>query len=150
MEWEERDSSKMSLLSHCIAGSCAGIVEHLALYPVDTLKTHLQASGSSKLSFSKTARILVVEEGLLRFYKGANVAGLGCIPAHSGQFAVYEMLKDKLDFKNQNFNVASTLFIGGASTFAHDFFQSPADLIKQRLQLCKNLTARKVLSDLIN
>ena len=49
MEWEERDSS-ISLFKHCIAGkfnfsnilgSIAGMVEHLALYPVDTIKTHL-------------------------------------------------------------------------------------------------------------
>ncbi|MFM7853615.1 MAG: MC/SLC25 family protein [Flammeovirgaceae bacterium] len=28
-------------MRHCIAGSIAGISEHLTLYPIDTLKTHL-------------------------------------------------------------------------------------------------------------
>jgi len=37
MEWEERDES-VPFLKHCIAGSCAGIMEHMGLYPVDTLK----------------------------------------------------------------------------------------------------------------
>lgn len=30
----------------------------------------------------------------------------------------------------------------------HDFFITPADAIKQRMQLCKNLTFRKALSDI--
>lgn len=37
MEWEERDES-VPFLKHCIAGSCAGIMEHMGLYPIDTLK----------------------------------------------------------------------------------------------------------------
>lgn len=40
--------------------------------------------------------------------------------------------------------------IGAVSTFAHDFFGTPADIVKQRLQLCKHLTARKVVYDIIN
>jgi hypothetical protein len=38
MEWEERDVDSMSFIKHCFAGSCAGIMEHMGLYPVDTLK----------------------------------------------------------------------------------------------------------------
>lgn len=41
MDWEERDTSQISMLKHCFAGSLAGVVEHLAMYPFDTLKTHL-------------------------------------------------------------------------------------------------------------
>jgi solute carrier family 25 (mitochondrial iron transporter), member 28/37 len=37
MEWEERDES-VPFFKHCIAGSCAGIMEHMGLYPMDTLK----------------------------------------------------------------------------------------------------------------
>ena len=41
LEWEERDAAHITLMRHCIAGSIAGISEHLTLYPIDTLKTHL-------------------------------------------------------------------------------------------------------------
>ena len=108
MDWEERDSS-VSLLNHCIAGkfnfnnfkgSCAGIVEHLALYPVDTIKTHLQVATHKRLRFINTAKILHQEEGLLRFWKGANVVASGCIPSHSAQFGIYEILKEKWNFSN--------------------------------------------------
>eukprot|EP01029_Cantina_marsupialis_P009478 TRINITY_DN2205_c1_g1_i1.p1 TRINITY_DN2205_c1_g1~~TRINITY_DN2205_c1_g1_i1.p1 ORF type:complete len:351 (+),score=84.72 TRINITY_DN2205_c1_g1_i1:110-1162(+) len=47
-DWEEWDPSKGSFVHHMIAGSCAGLMEHAAMFPVDTLKTHLQATGSIK------------------------------------------------------------------------------------------------------
>lgn len=111
----------------------AGVVEHLALYPVDTLKTHLQAMGSKKINSVRTAQILYHEEGILRFWKGANIAASGCIPAHACQFTVYEYLKEFTQFRNEGFNVYSTMMIGAASTFAHDIFQAPADVVKQRM-----------------
>jgi len=77
---------------HMIAGSCAGVMEHLGMYPVDTVKTHIQASGRN-LSFSKTARILYKDEGLIRFWKGAPMMAMGCVPAHASYFLSYERLK---------------------------------------------------------
>ena len=116
-------------------------MEHLAFYPVDTIKTHMQASGSN-LTFLRTGRILWREEGTLRFWKGANVVASGCIPAHAAQFGVYELLKDSMSMKNEEFDVFRNLVIGASTTFAHDFFLTPSDVLKQRMQLCKNLTAR--------
>jgi hypothetical protein len=37
-EWEEYDPSKGSFLSHMIAGSSAGVAEHIVMFPVDTYK----------------------------------------------------------------------------------------------------------------
>ena len=89
--------------------------------------------GTSKISSIRTAQILYHEEGIFRFWKGANVIASGCIPAHASQFVLYEKLKHYLRFNNETFNIYSTMFIGAASTFAHDFFQAPADVIKQRM-----------------
>ena len=69
-------------MSFIIIGSLAGIMEHLALYPVDTIKTHMQAGGSN-LGFIRTSKILLKEEGFFRFWKGANVVASGVIPAHA-------------------------------------------------------------------
>ena len=104
-------------------------MEHLSLYPVDTLKTHLQSS-SNTLSFTTTAKVLYKEEGLLRFWKGANVVASGCVPAHGAQFVIYEYLQEKLNFHNEQYNMLSTMLIGASTTFAHDFFITPSDVIK--------------------
>jgi len=42
LEWEEWDG-KSPFLHHCLAGSIAGISEHVLLYPFDTIKTHMQS-----------------------------------------------------------------------------------------------------------
>ena len=123
-------------------------MEHLGLYPVDTLKTHMQASGSH-ISLSKTARILYKEEGFLRFWHGANVVASGCIPAHAAQFSVYEFLKAKLDCNHERYEFFNTMFIGACSTLAHDFFIAPSDVIKQRLQLCQNLSTSQALKNMM-
>jgi solute carrier family 25 iron transporter 28/37 len=104
-------------------------MEHLGLYPVDTLKTHMQAGGSN-ISLARTARILYKEEGFLRFWKGANVVASGCVPAHAGQFGVYELLKEKLECNHEKYEFANTMLIGACSTLAHDFFIAPSDVIK--------------------
>jgi solute carrier family 25 iron transporter 28/37 len=95
------------------------------------------------------AKILYKDEGILRFWKGANVIASGCIPAHGAQFVSYEILKEKVNFKNQRFDLLQTMGIGAATTFAHDFFITPADIVKQRLQLCKSLTASQCISNII-
>lgn len=37
-DWEEWDPSKGSFVHHMIAGSAAGVVEHVAIFPIDTVK----------------------------------------------------------------------------------------------------------------
>jgi len=43
---------------------------------------------------------------------------------------LYEYLKEKLNYKNEEFQMIKTMSIGGASTFAHDFFNTPCDVVK--------------------
>ena len=73
------------------------------------------------------ASILYKDEGLLRFWHGAQVMASGCVPAHASYFLMYEHLKLYLNFDNDSLNFRSTLTIGGLTTFAHDFFITPAD-----------------------
>ena len=40
-EWEEWDG-KSPFWVHCVAGSLAGVAEHTLVYPLDTVRTHLQ------------------------------------------------------------------------------------------------------------
>ena len=44
-DWEEWDG-KSPFLHHCIAGSLAGLTEHTIVYPLDTIRTHIQACAS--------------------------------------------------------------------------------------------------------
>lgn len=67
------------------------------------------------------------------FFKGADVMAYGCIPAHAAQFLLYEYLKEKTNYCDQSFNFFHSMAIGASTTFAHDFFIAPSDVIKQRM-----------------
>jgi solute carrier family 25 iron transporter 28/37 len=131
-----------------LAGSCAGVVEHVGMFPVDTVKTHMQAAEASgtRLNFKEIVRTLYKEEGLFRFMNGAQVMAMGCVPAHASYFLLYEHLKIWFKLDHSEFNFTKTAAIGTCTTFLHDFFITPADVVKQRLQLCKHMTAMQALN----
>lgn len=85
-------------------GSCAGIVEHCCMFPLDTIKTHMQAS-RGKLGFFEASKTLLKEEGALRMWKGSHVMALGCIPSHASYFLAYENLKLWLSLNNEEYDI---------------------------------------------
>ncbi|PIN26339.1 Mitochondrial carrier protein MRS3/4 [Handroanthus impetiginosus] len=122
-----------------IAGSIAGSVEHMAMFPVDTLKTRMQAiSSSSKTPSSITLRqslgSIMKLEGLKGFYRGIAAMGLGAGPAHAVYFSVYESCKKFLSSGNPNNSMAHAAS-GVFATVASDAVLTPMDVVKQRLQL---------------
>jgi solute carrier family 25 iron transporter 28/37 len=64
-DWEEWDPSRGSFVHHMIAGSCAGVAEHVLMFPLDTYKTHLQFAAASKAA---------AENGLLGVASAARTA----------------------------------------------------------------------------
>ncbi|KAL6987889.1 hypothetical protein U1Q18_013635 [Sarracenia purpurea var. burkii] len=121
-----------------IAGSIAGSVEHMAMFPVDTLKTRMQAIGSSCPSATVNLRqslgsILKIE-GPAVLYRGIAAMGLGAGPAHAVYFSVYEWCKKTLSAGNPN-NSAAHAASGVFATVASDAVITPMDMVKQRLQL---------------
>ena len=43
LEWEER-SEDVDFKTHMIAGSIAGLSEHVLILPIDNIKTHIQTT----------------------------------------------------------------------------------------------------------
>ncbi|KAL3531654.1 hypothetical protein ACH5RR_005175 [Cinchona calisaya] len=123
-----------------VAGSIAGSVEHMVVFPIDTLKTRMQAIGSSSSykAPSPTLRQSFVSimqiEGLGGFYRGIAAMGLGAGPAHAVYFSVYELCKKNFTAGNPNNSIAHALS-GVFATVASDAVITPMDVVKQRLQL---------------
>lgn len=120
---------------HAVCGSAAGVMEHLALFPLDTLKTRLQcgwcycrklAATPALDSLNCISTMSVPKSQLYQnLFRGCNVIAVGCIPAHIMYFSVYETMK-----KHGSVGVA-----GAMATLCHDVVLTPADVIKQRLQI---------------
>lgn len=120
-----------------VAGSIAGSVEHMAMFPIDTVKTHMQALGScpiKSVGVRQALTSILKSEGPLGLYRGIGAMGLGAGPAHAVYFSMYEICKKFLSGGNPN-NSAAHAASGVFATVASDAVFTPMDMVKQRLQL---------------
>ncbi|OMO97650.1 Mitochondrial carrier protein [Corchorus olitorius] len=122
-----------------IAGSIAGSIEHMAMFPVDTLKTRMQALGASSCSVQhvgvrQALGSILKLEGPSGLYRGIAAMGLGAGPAHAVYFSVYELSKQVLSRGDPNNSIAHAAS-GVVATITSDAVLTPMDMVKQRLQL---------------
>ncbi|BES94681.1 unnamed protein product [Nesidiocoris tenuis] len=124
-------------LTHMVAGAMAGIIEHIIMFPLDTIKTRMQSmalKGNTTITgvFRDTIRN---EGGFRRTLRGFQISFLGDGPGHAVYFASYELLKDLLvSSDSMNKHVAYAMS-GMLSTVMRDGIMTPADSIKQRIQM---------------
>ncbi|WCJ34790.1 Mitochondrial substrate carrier family protein [Euphorbia peplus] len=124
-----------------IAGSIAGSVEHMAMFPVDTIKTHMQALTScpiKSVSVTHAFRSILQSQGPSAFYRGIGAMGLGAGPAHAVYFSVYEVCKKRFSGDNPGNSLAHA-GSGVCATVCSDAVLTPMDMVKQRLQLGNNV-----------
>ncbi|KAL4295613.1 hypothetical protein GQ457_12G008570 [Hibiscus cannabinus] len=121
-----------------IAGSIAGTVEHMAMFPLDTLKTRMQALGTScpvqPFGVRQALGSILKLEGASGLYRGIAAMGLGAGPAHAVYFSVYELSKQILSRGDPNNSMAHAAS-GVVATVTSDMVFTPMDMVKQRLQL---------------
>lgn len=120
-----------------VAGSVAGCAEHMAMFPVDTIKTRMQALGSCPIKTVgvRTAlRSILQSDGLAGLYRGIAAMGLGAGPSHAVYFSVYEFCKKNFSGGNPNNHLAYAMS-GVCATVMSDAVLTPMDMVKQRLQL---------------
>mmetsp|Transcript_22810 Transcript_22810/g.31589 ORF Transcript_22810/g.31589 Transcript_22810/m.31589 type:complete len:341 (-) Transcript_22810:281-1303(-) len=141
LEWEDWDPEKGSFAVHMVAGSCAGVVEHCSMYPIDTLKTHVQCHkprqecSSRFICRSFSAIDFIQKQGVLRLWRGVNTMILGCIPAHAAYFSVVELCKESFGVNRPGHHPLAAAATGAIASVFHDGIMTPLDVVKQRLQL---------------
>ncbi|KAH8417864.1 hypothetical protein KR222_007408 [Zaprionus bogoriensis] len=118
------------------AGALAGILEHIVMYPLDSVKTRMQSltSPTAHLNILGTLQNMISREGLMRPIRGASAVVLGAGPAHSLYFGVYEMTKEALT-KFTSHNHLNYVISGSLATLVHDAISNPTEVIKQRMQM---------------
>mmetsp|Transcript_66643 Transcript_66643/g.171547 ORF Transcript_66643/g.171547 Transcript_66643/m.171547 type:complete len:297 (+) Transcript_66643:106-996(+) len=114
------------------AGAVAGTVVEAALFPLDTVKTRLQAGVGSLGS-------LCAARGARSVYSGVGLSSAGSIPASALFFGTYEYSKDHCG------NVMLASVLGEVVACG---VRVPVDLMKQRMQTGLVLTAREALREL--
>ncbi|KAM7513724.1 hypothetical protein LguiA_003858 [Lonicera macranthoides] len=112
-----------TLFEGFIAGGTAGVVVETALYPIDTIKTRLQAvRGGGQ----------IVLKGLYSGLAG-NIAGV--LPASALFVGVYEPTKQKLlKIVPENLSAIAHLTAGAVGGVAASLIRVPTEVVKQRMQ----------------
>jgi len=70
-----------------------------------------------------------------RLWRGVHSLAIGCVPAHAAYFSVYELAKSKFGANEPGHHPMAAAGAGILSVAVHDSVMTPADMIKQRLQL---------------
>lgn len=129
----------LTFYGHMVAGAAAGIGEHVAMYPVDTVKTRMQAlahPGQQLHSSVVTAlRNVLRREGMGGLYRGVAAMALGAGPSHALYFASYEAAKQLYGGNREGHHPLATAAAGATATIVNDGCMTPWDVVKQRMQV---------------
>ena len=110
-----------SYLTCLLSGGCAGMVVDVALFPLDTLKTRLQAPEG----FLKAG-------GFSNIYRGLLSAFVGSAPGAALFFATYETSKRRLPFDRDS--PLNALTAAGVAECMACLVRVPTENIKQKMQ----------------
>lgn len=142
MELEVIDYESLPTTSTAVqmaGGAVAGVMEHCIVYPLDSVKTRMQslspAPAARYRGVSDALWRMVRQEGALRPVRGMSAVVVGAGPAHALYFASYENLRDKLQRARLLPHALAPAAAGVAATLIHDAIMTPADVVKQRMQM---------------
>lgn len=140
---QEPQYGGLSFVSHMLAGAVAGVSEHVAMYPMDTIKTRMQALGhpGQRLRGSTVPRAVaavIKREGIAGLYGGVGVTTWAAGPAHALYFATYELAKQGLGGNAAGHHPMATAVAGSVATIVNDGIMTPSDVVKQRLQVANS------------
>ena len=103
LEWEEWKPTEISFRRHMLAGSVAGLAEHITMFPVDTIKTHVQCQrcgSNSPMQTWNCASRIIGNNGLFSLWRGVSAMFAGCIPGQ--EFLVSIIFAITVEFQLQS------------------------------------------------
>lgn len=136
--------STSPLPQHMFAGACAGIMEHIVMYPVDCVKVSFVNSTFNSLFKTRMQCLrpvgcsnypglltglyrLILQEGVPGSLKGSGAVIWGAGPAHAAYFGCYEKMKSTLATAPIGSTHVNHMIAGTCATLLHDAIMTPAD-----------------------
>lgn len=93
----EHSTPRLSNLELAFSGAVAGVLAWVSTFPIDCIKTRVQAQEqSSSGGMSAAARDIYQQGGGRAFWRGVGATVLRAIPVNATLFVVYEVTKDSL------------------------------------------------------
>lgn len=131
-----------------LVGAVAGVVGTSAIFPLDMVKTRLQAAGQvgSSIKYNGVLdciRQMYAKEGVRGFYRGlaANLAGV--TPEKAIKLAVNEKMREILEEDDGSVTPFNQVLAGGSAGFCQVVATNPMEITKLRVQLQATLPAEE-------
>ncbi|GAW83781.1 mitochondrial carrier protein [Plasmodium gonderi] len=114
----------MEHLSNLVTGALAGIAVDTVLYPIDSIKTNIQAKKSLSVYDIK------------KLYTGILPTLVGTVPASAFFYCFYELSKKLLTEKNENISKTSLYLIStSVAEITAGAVRFPFEIVKQNMQV---------------
>lgn len=146
------DDESLSPFQHMAAGALAGMTEHMAMFPVDTIKTRMQSyvglRDFGNLGMMNTTRAIISTDGIAALWRGVGAVAISAGPAHALYFSTYEAVRKVLaptQKHDGDVHPAATAVAGACATIIADGIMTPLDVVKQRMQLTGRSTYQSVI-----
>jgi len=143
---ENKKKLTIPMSQKLIVGGVAGVVGTSCIFPLDTIKTRLQAAGQpgSKLKYSSPldcARKVHAEAGIRGFYRGLGANLTGVTPEKAIKIAVNERVREMLEAPDGSIQLYQEVFAGGTAGFLQVVATNPMEIVKLRMQMQATLPA---------
>ncbi|SCV00697.1 LANO_0F08152g1_1 [Lachancea nothofagi CBS 11611] len=120
-----------------LLGSIAGCIGATAVYPIDLVKTRMQAQrnfSQYKNTFDCLAKI-ISREGIRGIYSGLGPQLIGVSPEKAIKLTVNDYVRRQLMDKSQRLTLPLEILSGAAAGMCQVVFTNPLEVVKIRLQV---------------
>ncbi|KAG8992364.1 ADP/ATP carrier protein [Tulasnella sp. 427] len=145
---------QLTPFGHALAGALGGVFSNAAVYPLDTVKTRIQAAGEKNKGSNAQAptvlqllRKILRDEGFLGYYKGFGASMLNTFSMQYAYFFFYSFVRGsylkRLSKKHPNqklppLSAAMELILGAIAGALAQVFTIPVAVIATRQQLAED------------
>ncbi|SMN19077.1 similar to Saccharomyces cerevisiae YPR021C AGC1 Mitochondrial amino acid transporter, acts both as a glutamate uniporter and as an aspartate-glutamate exchanger [Maudiozyma saulgeensis] len=118
-------------------GSIAGCIGATVVYPIDFIKTRMQAQRSNaKYKNSIDCLLKVVKsEGIRGLYSGLGFQLIGVAPEKAIKLTVNDFMRKRLVGNQNQLSVTGEIFSGASAGMCQVIFTNPIEIVKIRLQV---------------
>lgn len=140
----------MEALANANAAALGGVIATGCTYPIDTLKSKLQASTSGKSAFEVLQKVLK-EEGLLGLLKGLESKLVWSFVGKFVFYGAYSYLNQAWTaIMKSQMGFVPNLAVGYIAEFTTVPFSLPFEAIATRMQTSKGLTTGQAVKDILD
>lgn len=148
---ENKKPKKLPIHIKLVVGAVAGAFGTTCIFPIDMVKTRLQAAGKYSGPIDCFTKIYTTEGGIKAFYRGLAANLIGVIPEKAIKLSVNEVLRENFEKEDGSIELHHEILSGAGAGFFQVIATNPMEITKIRMQMQATLPVdqRQTLTQLV-